>query len=732
MKKINIISNNLNYFPSSMKTYLRLIPFLFFLSLNNYNLNAQEKYIVNDEGLNGVYSGVVKINRGSKLTNIYLYEYFSNKNTKYLMCKIEQFESKRDKGDPTVSLFTCTAFKTNNGAYSVRLIGSLKKAKNNLGFSGITVKPDESLTFAGRSVASDYSKSSTNSAEYQNFLDEFYSALLFNKNGNSNKKVIIGSLDSKDGKQYGQKPQSGIVLETEFSSFQALHNSENIEATYSYDDMTPGVSKIETMAKLIQHLMSYRFRAPVDPFISHFPKLKTIRFRDPETNVITHEVKVEKGRGIIYRAHKTELGNQGIANHKEQLEVDAAINTAKESWKRNEKLFTQRGITRDYIKNNVGLHQSYKLIYFDDTANYFLMGNNDDQQKRVYISVIHDIGLNDDYMKLDDDLGLAYKVTDEYINNLENTVLPLVASAFPIVNEVYMSHSTQDMKLKSYEQITNHTSTILYSTPLTIILQRVYKKNIINYYTKGNGFWKHNAYGGCLIEYNSKNFAEANAKYDKAVKANLKPNWGALQNKYQAAKSKNKIDQKEIDNNQIEIFFKKNNYTYLEKSFWNNLDGDNQEIIKNFYEGNFKELSISGSRQEEFLYRYFVNYTSQSCKSLLPLKTVNFSETIESGGKTYSHTLYNGGMSFTNVYDNSEKTIINISIDMDPKFEKKYLEINEVFSTLKLSVETAKAYYDFFTQIKCDPKVFNLLGENLFRFFNNQPSIQIEAGVFKN
>ncbi|MFI1773372.1 hypothetical protein [Thalassobellus citreus] len=73
---------------------------------------------------------------------------------------------------------------------------------------------------------------------------------------------------------------------------------------------------------------------------------------------------------------------------------------------------------------------------------------------------------------------------------------------------------------------------------------------------------------------------------------------------------------------------------------------------------------------------------------------------------------------------------------MTPRFEKKYLEIDKLMGKeiilSKIGQSTLKVYKDFFEQNQCDSKVFYLLGENLYRFFHDKPSLQMESGVYED
>lgn len=403
--------------------------------------------------------------------------------------------------------------------------------------------------------------------------------------------------------------------------------------------------------------------------------------------------------------------------------------------------FFQPKVYKDFFGDTITeeYEVEFELICSANKVYYVIDDRNKDRSKLlIRLYALHDINAEDNYINgLTKDLGMAYLVPNTYITELENTVLPCISKEFPNAETIIFRHLTKGKKLESFININEPNEyKKYYDSPLTITLERIYPKGIVERYVGGNGYWQQstNYNTASVIQKNSKNFAEAQLKYEEAVKIGEKIDSREQLFKYIKRKKAIDEDEKEVVKEKLRKFFIQDKYKPFKDSFWDNLDGD-YYTIKSFYNGDFNNLSIDGSPTEEFLYRYYVNYVSESCRSRLPSKTVNFSETIKiEGGSEYSHTLYMGNMSFANVYNHKEDQIINISVDMAPKFEKKYLEINDKieFSFKKIGFHDIKAFKDFFEKNDCDSKVYNLLGENLYRFFHNKPSLQMEAGVYKN
>lgn len=180
-----------------------------------------------------------------------------------------------------------------------------------------------------------------------------------------------------------------------------------------------------------------------------------------------------------------------------------------------------------------------------------------------------------------------------------------------------------------------------------------------------------------------------------------------------------------------------NGLPYIEREFWEAYP-NRQYMFSNIYYGKFEYV------QNDFFikYMYFnlINYMSGACNEILPSSKRSHTFEVVNYENEYSHSLYNGGYSVTNVY-NKTKNVSEVTIDVDPRYDKDYLNIRQRFNTELLTAAFAKYDRRFWFQnnlteigslipkFKCDKEKLAVFIENVHRLYNNKPSFQEESGI---
>ncbi|MDC7996339.1 hypothetical protein [Altibacter sp. HG106] len=691
--------------------------------------SAQENYNLADSEFNGIYSANVEKGRKTKLTNIYLYEYGKKANNSKLLCLVEQFEGKKSKGIPKRQYSVIEIYKKANDYYRIRKIKNLGGSDTNFLFDefkiistgkSYNVSHHDKFRSYGNYLDGIYTKTNSNDIRYSNFLNDFYKSLFDEFNYSYDKKeIVLGSLEPNTNKDY----KSGISLWLNFSNFQQLHNDSILNAEYKIINNDLSKTKVEILTKLIPHLMRYQPRKPLDPFIMHFPKNKTIYFKDSNSQQITHKLKIIRtDLNKKYDSFQVYETDNGIKENEKQL-TNIAANELSAFLEK----FKKYNLNRDYFETNVFPfnNKSYdiQLLHYTENAKYFYIPHNWDAEK-AEIFVVKSIRDEEDFADLKTNFDFFYEPTVNFIQNLENDIIPKITNRNPRTNSIQFKYVVEN-QTKNYPFLGN-------KVLLAFTLESRGDERLAKYDNLFKNFWTQSKKSIHLIpiDRNSKSLYEAITKFDKTAKGRYLPSQfdqyrtgSRFYSKLEEIRDKHSSDKEK----KLKVFYSNTKYKYLSSEFWNKNDPDSQ-YLRNIYNGDF--LQHYPTTAINHLLMVYVNYVSEYCRGYLSNNADKVS-ILYPGDTGYSYTLYLGNMSFADVYDKKTDSKI-VDIYMEPELLDHYRESFEKrkFTLLGNMPASWSGNKKIFEVIGCDKIILDLFKENIIRYIEARPSVQMEAGLF--
>lgn len=183
--------------------------------------------------------------------------------------------------------------------------------------------------------------------------------------------------------------------------------------------------------------------------------------------------------------------------------------------------------------------------------------------------------------------------------------------------------------------------------------------------------------------------------------------------------------------------FAKNGFPYKTKLFWGKYSYT-EKTLRPIYEGQFEK-----AESREIVRLMLISYGNTmnlSCLNLLPENKEIIEYEYSSQSEEYSGVGYPGQGLFIDHY-NSAPAAAKGYFSADPRFVETYHKIDEehrIEFMKKMSgtdlnpvsyINRAMEVNSFFRELKCDKKDMWVIGENLLRYFNDEPSLQQEKGL---
>lgn len=264
---------------------------------------SQNKFKINNNGLNGFYSGVVQSKNFSKprMTHIYICEYVNSLGNSKFFCQITQYQGKKAFGSSKTTYYIGEAIKAADNTFQLGSIVNLDYKGNTHEIKDLKLLSNQEAEiisndkyYALNTISGLYKRQEATASNFDGFLSTVYSKLLerTRRPGQPENEIVWGTKLANTGKRYGSVKQSGIKLFTKMNEIPELYNAEVIDMFYEYDDKTSDKSSINTVSIWLTDILKFKYQSKMNPLIYHFPNLKTINVINPITGLVTHQIQV--------------------------------------------------------------------------------------------------------------------------------------------------------------------------------------------------------------------------------------------------------------------------------------------------------------------------------------------------------------------------------------------------------------------------------------------------------
>lgn len=487
--------------------------------LTGIKLNAQVKFKVGNNGINGIYSGLIKSSKKSKpqLVNIYIYEYIQYNSEIKFLCQIEKYQTKKAKGVPIIYQYYGYASGISDGTYEMKSsvkVGS-QTSRFKMEISELILLSNGKFVIQGKKLRNSsqyslidgtYEKKSVENEDYDRFLRNIYNNIIGSYKPYRGKENVAYwgkayATVPKAKYSWQQKKLTPIFLTTSFYNIEDLHNNQTIEVMY-YDSFTViSGTRMEFLSNKLDQAFNYNGgQRDKNPLIYYFPYLKNISVKNFKTGEITHTVDVHRDfYKFRFTVTPTTLGLTKTKKEKQDKRLAEEALIQKEKEKRL--LIEEAKAKKDKKDSEVGYNPSGIILNIEkkprgtrNKAGEILYG-------KEYNDAINKLsGILSQKLNNSEDVNVID--AEKYFKNIfygnfvdlkpEKVSKGLLGSInyFPEFHNAFLFYAYQELGESYYPNMTTvNFKTSTTRTPFEIVIPKVFSNTFMSYLDENQFSW---------------------------------------------------------------------------------------------------------------------------------------------------------------------------------------------------------------------------------------------------